>query len=210
LEESLPADLEATFETVRSGIRRSADTYVGLCNLLERLEKRNEGVAADYRRIASAFESLTDMSEATYKIDTSEIALLNDGLVSVSKHFNTAQSIMEDETKAWDTGILEDLKRHRDALCSMRELFDRKDKYAVDNIPYLERRIRTTEEKLRNTRMKPAEQIKPNEIEKMEMSIVEDKENIVRQKARNVLIKECIRDELLFFQGSQYYVSRYV
>jgi len=150
------------------------------------------------------------MSEATYKMDTSEIALLNDGLNSVSKHFNTAQSIMEDEVKAWDVGILEDLKRHRDALVSMRELFDRKDKYAVDNIPYLEKRIRTTEEKLRNTRSKPQEQVKPGEIEKMESSIVADRESIVRQRARNVLIKECVRDELLYFQGSQYHISRYV
>lgn len=195
---------------MRSGIRRSADTYIGLCNLLERIEKRHEGVAADYRRFSSALESLTDMSEATYKMDTSEIALLNDGLNSVSKHFNTAQSIMEDEVKAWDVGILEDLKRHRDALVSMRELFDRKDKYAVDNIPYLEKRIRTTEEKLRNTRSKPQEQVKPGEIEKMESSIVADRESIVRQRARNVLIKECVRDELLYFQGSQYHISRYV
>ncbi|KAF3904188.1 hypothetical protein AA313_de0209699 [Arthrobotrys entomopaga] len=208
LEESLPADLEATFETVRSGIRRSSETYIGLCNLLERIEKRHEGVAADYRRFSQALESLTDASEATYKMDTSEVALLNDGLVAVSRHLNTAQNIMEDEIKAWDVGVLEDLKRHRDALVSMRELFERKDKYAGDNIPYLEKRIKTTEEKLKVTRLKPAEQVKPGEMEKMEQSIVADRESIVRQRARGVLIKECVRDELIYFQGSQYHVSR--
>ncbi|KAK6350212.1 Sorting nexin mvp1 [Orbilia brochopaga] len=208
LEDSLPADLETTFETVRSGIRRSADTYIGLCNLLERIEKRHEGVAADYRRFSQALESLTDASEATYKLDTSEIPQLNDGLVSVARHMNTAQNIMEDEIKAWDAGVLEDLKRHRDALVSMRELFERKDKYAGDNIPYLEKRIRTTEEKLKSARLKPAEAVKPGEIEKMEQSIVADRESIVRQRARGVLIKECVRDELVFFQGSQYHVSR--
>ncbi|KAF3903481.1 hypothetical protein ABW20_dc0107769 [Dactylellina cionopaga] len=208
LEESLPADLEATFETVRSGIRRSSETYIGLCNLLERIEKRHEGVAADYRRFSQALEGLTDASEATYKMDTSEVALLNDGLVAVSRHLNTAQSIMEDEIKAWDVGVLEDLKRHRDALVSMRELFERKDKYAVDTIIFLEKRIRTTEEKLKNTRVKPQEQIKPGEMEKMEQSIVADRESIVRQMARGVLIKECVRDELVYFQGSQYHVSR--
>ncbi|KAK6512097.1 Sorting nexin mvp1 [Arthrobotrys musiformis] len=208
LEESLPADLEHTFETVRSGIRRSSETYIGLCNLLERIEKRHEGVAADYRRFSQALESLTDASEATYKMDTSEVAPLNDGLVAVAKHLNTAQSIMEDEIKAWDIGVLEDLKRHRDGLVSMRELFERKDKYAGDNIPYLEKRIRTTEEKLKVTRLKPKEQVKEGEIEKMEGSIVADRESIVRQRARGVLIKECVRDELIYFQGSQYHVSR--
>ncbi|RVD86565.1 uncharacterized protein DFL_004834 [Arthrobotrys flagrans] len=208
LEDSLPADLEHTFETVRSGIRRSSETYIGLCNLLERIEKRHEGVAADYRRFSQALESLTDTTEATYKVDTSEVAPLNDGLVAVAKHLNTAQSIMEDEIKAWDIGVLEDLKRHRDALVSMRELFERKDKYAGDNIPYLEKRIRTTEEKLKVTRLKPKEQVKDGEIEKMEASLVADRESIVRQRARGVLIKECVRDELIYFQGSQYHVSR--
>ncbi|EPS39193.1 hypothetical protein H072_7028 [Dactylellina haptotyla CBS 200.50] len=208
LEESLPADLEATFETVRSGIRRSSETYIGLCNLLERIEKRHEGVAADYRRFSQALEGLTDTSEATYKMDTSEIALLNDGLVAVSKHMNTAQTIMEDEIKAWDTGVLEDLKRHRDALVSMRELFERKDKYAGDNIPYLQKRIKATEEKLKATQQKPKDLVKPGEIEKMVESIEADKQSIVRQRERGVLIKECVRDELIFFQGSQYHVSR--
>ncbi|KAK6333456.1 Sorting nexin mvp1 [Orbilia javanica] len=208
LEESLPADIEHTFETVRSGIRRSSETYIGLCNLLERIEKRHEGVAADYRRFSQALESLTDASEATYKMDTSEVVPLNDGLVAVAKHLNTAQSIMEDEIKAWDIGVLEDLKRHRDALVSMRELFERKDKYAGDNIPYLEKRIRTTEEKLKVTRLKPKEQVKEGELEKMEASIVADRESIVRQRARGILIKECVRDELIYFQGSQYHVSK--
>ncbi|KAK4975597.1 Sorting nexin mvp1, partial [Elasticomyces elasticus] len=35
-----------------------------------------------------------------------------------------------------------------------------------------------------------------------------DKQSIVNQHARGVLIKECIRDELLYFQHSQYHVSR--
>jgi sorting nexin-8 len=30
----------------------------------------------------------------------------------------------------------------------------------------------------------------------------------VQQHARGVFIKECIRDELLFFQQSQYHISR--
>lgn len=30
----------------------------------------------------------------------------------------------------------------------------------------------------------------------------------MQQHARGVLIKECIRDELIYFQGSQYHISR--
>ena len=37
---------------------------------------------------------------------------------------------------------------------------------------------------------------------------MQDKQSIVDQHARGVLIKECIRDELVFFQSSQYHISR--
>lgn len=36
----------------------------------------------------------------------------------------------------------------------------------------------------------------------------QDKESIVQQHARGVFIKECIRDELAYFQQSQYHISR--
>lgn len=37
---------------------------------------------------------------------------------------------------------------------------------------------------------------------------MQDKQSIVDQHARGVFIKECVRDELLFFQSTQYRISR--
>jgi sorting nexin-8 len=37
---------------------------------------------------------------------------------------------------------------------------------------------------------------------------VKDKQSIVAQHARGVFVKECIRDELMNFQSTQYHVSR--
>lgn len=194
---------------MRSGLRKSSEIYIQLCNLLERLEKRNEGIAADYNRFSLALLSLTDCSEATYAVDTNEIPLLNSGLTAVAKHLSQSQSLLEDETKAWDEGVLEDLKRQRDCLVSMKEMFDRKERYSVDNIPQLERRIKTSESKLAMLRSKPDAMVKPGEMEKVEESITRDKQSIVDQMHRKVFIKECVRDELIHFQSSQYHVSRY-
>ena len=36
----------------------------------------------------------------------------------------------------------------------------------------------------------------------------QDKQSIVDQHARSVFIKECLRDEILYFQHTQYRVSR--
>lgn len=172
LEDSLPPTLNDLFDTSRTGIRRSAEIYITLCNLLDRLAKRNEGLAADHARLSSSLQSLTDVTKDTYATDTNEVPLLNEGLMATAKHLSNSQSLLEDEARAWDEGVLEDLKRQRDALVSMREMFDRRDRYDKDNIPYLERRIQSNEVKLTGLRNKPEGLLKPGEIEKVTDAII--------------------------------------
>ncbi|KAI9801186.1 MAG: hypothetical protein M1825_003460 [Sarcosagium campestre] len=208
LEDSFPRNLHETFDTVRDGVRRSSEIYINLCTLLERLAKRNEGIAADYLRLSHSLQAVADASESTYAVDTSDVALLNAGITATARHVSLSQGLLEDEAKAWDHGVLEDLKRQRDVLVSVRDLFDRRDRYAGDTIPALEKRIESNEAKLRGLKNRPDGTVKPEEIEKLETLIIKDKESIVAQHARGVFITECIRDELNFFQQSQYHVSR--
>lgn len=209
LEDSLSPQLEELFQQSRNGIRRSAELYITVCNIMDRLVKRSEGIAADHARIAVALASLTETTTDTYASDTNEVPLLNDGLVAMSRHLRTSQTLMEDESRAWDEGVLEDLKRQRDALVSVRDLFDRRDRLDKDNIPFLERRIQSNETKLTTLRAKPEGLVKPGEIERVVEAIIKDKESIVNQHNRSVFVKECIRDELLTFQSTQYHVSRW-
>jgi sorting nexin-8 len=209
LEDSLPRTLEDLFDRTRQGIRRSADLYINICNIMDRLTKRAEGVAADHGRLAVAIESLTQCSADVYATDTNEVALLNDGLVAMNKHLRQGQQLMEEESRVWDQGVLEDLKRQRDALVSVKEMFERKDRHDRDNIPHLERRIESNETKLAQLRAKPDGLVKPGEIEKVTEAIIRDKQSIVSQHNRHVFVKECIRDELVYFQASQYHVSRW-
>jgi sorting nexin-8 len=241
LEDSLPAELEELFQRTRTGVRRSAELYISVCAVMDRLVKRSEGVAADHARIALSLMSLTEATADTYATDMNEVPLVNDGLVAMSKHLRTSQTLMEDEARAWDEGVLEDLKRQRDALVSVRDLFDRRERLDRDNIPALERRIDNNETKLGNLRAKPDGLIKPGEIERVVEAIIKvslnkwslsprrcplskhpppstnanmepspkDKESIVSQHNRSIFVKECIRDELITFQSTQYHVSRW-
>ncbi|KIW60620.1 hypothetical protein, variant [Exophiala xenobiotica] len=208
LEDSLPDNLPEIFEEVRAGVKRSAEIYINLCILLERLVKRNENIAAENAKFSTALSHLTEATTATYAIDTNDVPLLNEGITSTSKHLSTYQTLLDDEAKAWDTGVLEDLKAIRDSYVSMRDMFDRRDRYARDNIPQLERRIEASEHKLQQLRQKPQGQVKPGEMEKVESSIMADKESIVQQHARGVFIKECVRDEIVTFQTSIYAITR--
>ncbi|KAI0399884.1 hypothetical protein F4802DRAFT_587416 [Xylaria palmicola] len=209
LEDSLPPTLQELFDRTRQGVKRSTDLYIATCNIMDRLVKRSEGVAADHARLAVSLASLTETSADTYATDTNDVPLLNDGLVAMSKHLRTTQTLMEDESRAWDSGVLEDLKRQRDALVGIRDLFDRRERLDKDNIPHLERRIQNSETKLAGLRAKPEGMVKPGEIEKVVESIIKDKESIVEQHNRSVFVRECIRDELVYFQQTQYQVSRW-
>ncbi|KAJ1337426.1 sorting nexin-8 [Microdochium nivale] len=209
LEESLPQSLGDLFDRTRQGVHRSADLYITACNLLDRLVKRTEGVAADHARLALSLQSLIEASADTYATDTNEVPLLNDGLAATSKHLRTTQTLMEDESKAWDAGVLEDLKRQRDALVSLRDMFERRERLDRDSIPQLERRIQSNETKLAGLRSKPDGLVKPGEVEKVVEAIIKDKESIVNQHNRSIFVKECLRDELIYFQQTQYHVSRW-
>ncbi len=172
LEDSLSSTLQELFDRTRQGVKRSADLYISTCNVMDRLVKRSEGVAADHARLAVSLASLTETSLDTYATDTNDVPLLNDGLVAMSKHLRTTQTLMEDESKAWDSGVLEDLKRQRDALVSVRDMFDRRERLDKDNIPSLERRIQSNETKLAGLRAKPEGMLKPGEIEKVVEAII--------------------------------------
>ncbi|KAL8712111.1 MAG: hypothetical protein Q9220_003545 [cf. Caloplaca sp. 1 TL-2023] len=224
LEDSLPTNLMDTFETVRSGVRQSAEAYINICTLLERLMKRNQGIAADQLRFSHALIDLTETSATAYATDTNDVPLLNEGIKSTAKHLTTSQTLLEDEARIWDEGVLEDFKKQRDTLVGVRDMFDRRDRYAKDNIPYLERRIESNEHKLEGLMNRPPNApVKPGEQEKLEQAVrtlllsamdiplmgdEKDKQSIVDQHARGVFIKECVRDELLYFQQSQYHVSK--
>jgi len=209
LQDSLPASLEDLFDRTRFAVKRSADLYITVCNTMDRLVKRTEGVAADHARLAVSLSSLVDATAETYATDTSDVGQINAGLTSTGKHLRTAQHLLEDEARAWEVGVLEDLKRQRDTLVSVLDMFARRDRLDRDNIPALERRIEANEAKLQTLRARPDGVGRPGDIEKVVEAILRDKESIVQQHNRSIFVRECIRDELLHFQTSQYHVSHW-
>lgn len=155
IEASLPPNLEQTFETVRSGLRRSAEIYIGLCSLVERLGKRQEGLAGELGRFAQALDGLTDVSEATYAIDTGDVEGLNEGLRCVGRYLGNAMGLLVDEAKGWEEGVLEDMKRQRDGIVAMREMFERRERMSGDAVNSLEKRIAGAKKKIEVIRARP-------------------------------------------------------
>jgi len=173
---------------------------------VERLAKRQEGIAGDLLRYSFTLESLVEVNTQAYCIDNSDTPRVNDGMKAIAKHLNNAQSLYEDEAREWDTGFLEELRRFRDNVVALRDAFDRRDRLAADNVPQLERRILANEKKLSLLRVRPDS--KPQDIEKVQQSIVKDQDEIKFLLERRIMIKECIRDELVYFQQSQWHLAK--
>lgn len=172
LEDSLPPTLSETFEVVRSGIKRSAEIYINLCNSFDRYARRCEGLGAEQYRIARLMQNLTDCMHDTYAADNKDVPTLNLGISATARHLMASQGLLEDETAAWNEGVLEDLKKQRDCLVAMRDMFDRRDRYAKDNIAQLEGRIASNQKKLRDLKGKPEGTVKPTELERIENNII--------------------------------------
>ncbi|KAK9469010.1 hypothetical protein V1512DRAFT_274211 [Lipomyces arxii] len=194
------------WDEVNMGVKMEAEMYTHLCLLIDRMEKRQESVATDHQRFANSLDTLQEVTQKTYSVDTNDMPLINDGIKNVSKYLINAQTLLEDESRGWEIGVLEDFKRHRDSLISIKELFDRKEKLDINNIPILERRISSNETRL--TGMRDRSDFKQSDIERIQQSIHRDREAIKEQHTRSWLIKECLRDELAYFQQTKYRVAK--
>lgn len=101
----------------------------------------------------------------------SDCPAIDTGARSVCQGLDLVSGVLGDEARAWDEGILEDLKRQRDVLIGMKEVFERRDKLAGDNIPSIEKRITNNENKIRTYRERPDAETKAEQITKLEDQI---------------------------------------
>jgi hypothetical protein len=88
-----------------------------------------------------------------------------------------------------------------------QELFTRFERLGGNNIPALERRIEATNQKIGQMVKRP--DVRQTEIARLQGSVVKDKESIERQRNRDWLIKECMTEEILLAQNTQYQISKY-
>lgn len=136
-----------------------------------------------------SLQSLTDTTHDTYTTDPGDVPLLNEGLQSTAKHLSVSQDLLVDESQAWDVSILEDFKRQRDTLVSMRDMFDRRDRYDTDNIPSLERRIQVNENRLIALRAKPENLVKPGETERVAEAIIKASSNSLPRLGMRLIMR---------------------
>lgn len=194
------------WRTVRNGAVESLEIISQLCMLADRIYKRQEAMATDYSKLSNAFNLLTSSCAGVYSQEGSEMPAIKEGLLSASRYSTNVHELLRDESASIDIGFLEDLKQLREMLGSVSDLFSRYDSMGGNNIPQLEQRIQLNEKKIGALNSRP--DTKPSEISRLRKSIANDKKSIENQTNRGWLIKECISQEILLSQRTQYQISK--
>jgi hypothetical protein len=186
---------------------RSHDSVVQLCVLLDRVAKRQEAQAVDSAKIAyNLGAALPPSARVLYSVaDDGCVQQITRGLSRASARIETDCQLQQDEARGSQVGVLEEAKKYREALGSMRELFDRLEKYGGNNIPLLEKRIQQNQGRVTLARQRKALM---SEIEKLDRAIKMDTEMIAAHKNRTWLIRECITEEIGLFQKTQLQISK--
>ncbi|CAG8798043.1 6064_t:CDS:2, partial [Gigaspora rosea] len=179
----------------------TVDHYRNMCNIMDRIARRQEGMATDYMRYHLALNSLIEKEKGCYIEDCHNCSQVVQGLEHVSSHFHTTSTIMENASAATLESALENLKRQRDLLVSFRETFERKDRLAADTIDSLDARIKSQRDRLR--------QLSSNdpEAEKLNGFIQKDEEEIKRQRMQKIFVRYCLFSELTLFHKSSTFIS---
>lgn len=199
---------DTKWQKIRSGAEVSLDVVAQLCFVVDRIHKRQDAMAQDYMKLSHGFKSLSESASQLYSLDEngSDFGTIKDGILSVSRYSSNAHSLGQDESRSTDADFLEDLKLYREILGSVFELFARYDKFGGNNIDQLEQRIQQTERKIELLTNKP--DTRPGEIAKLKAAITRDRKSIDFQTNRDWLIKECMTEELILCQRTQYQIAK--
>ncbi|KAG2172932.1 hypothetical protein INT44_004673 [Umbelopsis vinacea] len=200
----VPADLDERLAKVGSNLVISIEHYKNMCFTVERMIKRTEAQVVDFARYGSSVRSLVEVTQACHQPDCEQCAQVAQGCEAVSTHIMKASTILEDKSVAATNGILENLKRHRDLLVSFKELLDRKEKLAVNQIDALNKRIATNQTKVNQHRGVPGLE---NEVERLDQSLKSDRTELELQTRRQIYIQYCMHKELKYLHKQQGFVS---
>ncbi|CAG8461226.1 8995_t:CDS:10 [Diversispora eburnea] len=148
IEQRIPTELKERLNKVYKRLDDNIEHYRNICNIMERIARRQEGMSTDYMRYSLALHSLIEQEKGCYREDCTGCGQVKQGLEEIATHFQKTSTIMEEAATATLETVLENLKRHRDLLVSFKETFERKNKLNDDSIETLNNRIKANQAKL--------------------------------------------------------------
>ncbi|KAF9431543.1 Sorting nexin mvp1 [Entomortierella beljakovae] len=215
----IPSDLELQLETIKRRLPSCVDYYRSMVHIMDRVQKRIEANASDYMRFSLALNALADCERQCHIEDCSCCGRLSHGYNQIGSHLSQTSNVLEEQAKATQRGVVEDLKRHRDLLVSVMELVQRRDRLRESGVvENLKKRISTNETKLKTLTTSAAAAAAGDpvagepgsydeKIEKVTFNINSDLAELENQSQRSVLLQHTLWMEITYFHKNQTQVA---
>ncbi|KIY49960.1 hypothetical protein FISHEDRAFT_57853 [Fistulina hepatica ATCC 64428] len=222
-EMAIPSDLEDKLLSVREKMSQLIDLWQRICILAERAVKRHEAAAvririphtpflfrthnylvsaprgdeqSDLSRISTAMRAVTETNSPCWRGEECELSNgVNAGLAHVAAHVQRYADLADLRSRATMDTFIEGLKMQRDLYVAMRDLFVRHDRFSVDQVDRLKKRVETTSLKLEGVRASDKDGWE-KEADRLATLIERDQATIVAQLSRRVFIRACMWSEL--------------
>ncbi|KAG9069558.1 sorting nexin [Linnemannia hyalina] len=227
LVKQVPMDLELQLESIKRRLPASVEYYRSMVHVMDRVQKRTEANAGDYMRFSLALNALADCEKHCHVEECYSCGQLSQGYGKVGSHIGQASNALEEQARATQRGVVEDLKRHRDLLVSVMELMQRRERAKESGlVEMLKKRITNQEQKLTHLRTTAAATaaaaaaaraegagdggygggepgIYDAQIEKLVQGIQSDRAEMEMQSQRAILINHTLSMEILYYHKSQ-------
>ncbi|KAF9332127.1 Sorting nexin mvp1 [Podila minutissima] len=226
LAKQVPATVDQELEAIKRRVPASIEYYRSMVHMMDRIQKRTEANASDYMRFSLSLSALADCEKHCHIEDCYNCGQLSKGYGKISTKITQASHLTEENALATQQGVVENLKRHRDLLVSVRELLQRRDHSREGGLAEtLKKRIASNETKLKAARAAvsaaitaaanaasgapvsvPAESSAAisyeAQIEKLTHNIISDKAELELQGQRAVLLQHTLWMEIMLFHKS--------
>ncbi|KAF9927978.1 Sorting nexin mvp1 [Linnemannia zychae] len=219
LAKQIPMTLDTEVEAVKRRLPASIEYYRTMVATLDRIQKRSEANAADYTRFSLAVGALADCEKQCHIDDCYNCGQLSHAYGKIGTHFSQASNLVDMQARATQQGMVESLKRHRDLLISVRELFQRRDRIREGNVSeMLKKRIASNEAKLKTLQNSATSAangadgvsgsnsasagVYDAQIEKITNNINSDRAELEIQGQRAVLLQHTLWMEISYYHKS--------
>ncbi|KAK5821463.1 hypothetical protein F5H01DRAFT_337215 [Linnemannia elongata] len=225
LVKEVPMDLELQLEAIKRRLPASVEYYRSMVHVMDRVQKRTEANAGDYMRFSLALNALADCEKHCHVEECYSCGQLSQGYGKIGSHMGQASNVLEEQARATQRGVVEDLKRHRDLLVSVMELMQRRERAKESGlVETLKKRITNQEQKLTHLRTTAAATaaaaaraegagdggyggsepgIYDAQIEKLVQNIQSDRAEMETQSQRAILMNHTLWMEILFYHKNQ-------
>lgn len=226
----VPEDYEERVEKIKAKLKPTLENYRTMATLIERMSRRYEGQATDLMRYSLSINSFCENDKMCFRQDCEMCHGIHAGLRNVSSSFQRLSTLVEDQAQSVYDNALESLKRHRDLLASLRELFGRRERLNAaleSSHASLLKKISSNKTKATNARSKveslsaslngdagaggnnnaSAKENAEAEVRKLEAQISSDEHEAAKVLARQRYGRQCVLQEIIFWHRQQSFVS---